>query len=187
MHVLAEDMTRLRGEILASRQARHELLAALQQETSGRRATVSRILKRFSRDVTDLARKTKANRTTCLSGLKRTVSILQRGVRTDIAGVRQAFEGLRGASHDAGGRGEKGARQAGESCGREGQQKPSLGTAPNRRASLEEKNELRGKTIEGGVETPPQTSPKRKAKHEAAGHAPRKAKARLDSSRKGKT
>jgi len=94
MGVLTNDLTRLRNEVLALRSARQGLMHDLQQETEGRRDDVSRMLANFSKDLSAVARRTKADRLGSISVLKRTVSDILTGVRTDLSGVRQAWLAL---------------------------------------------------------------------------------------------
>jgi len=94
MGVLTHDLTRLRSEILALRSARQGLIHDLERETGDRRADVSQMLANFSKTFGAVARRTKADRLGSISDLKRTVSDLLTGVRTDLSGIRQTWLGL---------------------------------------------------------------------------------------------
>jgi len=97
MGVLTDDLTRLRNEVLAWQSARQGLIHDLEQETEDRRADVSRMLAGFSKNFGAVARRTKADRLGSISDLKRTVTDLLTGVRTDLSGARHAWLAL-GAS-----------------------------------------------------------------------------------------
>lgn len=101
MGVLTHDLTRLRNEILASRSARRGLIYDLERETGDLRADVSQMLANFSKGFGAVARRTKADRLGSISDLKRTVSDLLTGVRTDLSGIRQAWFVLGTASRGA--------------------------------------------------------------------------------------
>jgi hypothetical protein len=94
MGVLTHDLTRLRNEILALRSARQGLIHDLERETGDRRADVSQMLANFSKGFGAVARRTKADRSGSISDLKRTVSGVLAGVRTDLSGIRQAWVAL---------------------------------------------------------------------------------------------
>jgi hypothetical protein len=94
MGVLTHDLTRLRNEILALRSARRGLIHDLERETGDRRANVSHMLANFSKGFGAVARRTKADRLGSISDLKRTVSDVLAGVRTDLGGVRQVWDAL---------------------------------------------------------------------------------------------
>lgn len=94
MGVLTNDLTRLRNEVLALRSARRGLIHDLERETKNRQADVFRMLADFSKGLGAVARKTRADRLRSISDLKRTVNGLQRGVRMDLGGIRQAWIAL---------------------------------------------------------------------------------------------
>lgn len=94
MGVLTDDLSRLRNEVLALRSARQRLIHDLERETEDRRADVSRTLANFSKGLSVVARRTKADRLGSISDLKRTVSDLLTGVRTDLSGIQQAWLAL---------------------------------------------------------------------------------------------
>ena len=91
MGVLTEHLTQLRKEILALRSARQGLAQVLERETEERRADVSQTLANFSKNFAARARKTKADRLSSLSDLKRTVNGLRADIHTDLNGIRQAW------------------------------------------------------------------------------------------------
>ena len=95
MHLVADGLIRLRDEILALREGRCGFLADLEQETRDRKLDVSRTLAQFSKDFAATARGTKADRQFVLSGIKRAVSDLRRGVRADLGHVQQDFVNLK--------------------------------------------------------------------------------------------
>jgi hypothetical protein len=101
MGVLTHDLTRLRNEILALRSARQTLIHDLERETGDRRTDVSQMLADFSKGLGAVARRTKADCLGSISGLKRTVSDLRTGIRTDLGGVRQAWLALGTPLHRA--------------------------------------------------------------------------------------
>jgi hypothetical protein len=101
MGVLTDDLTRLRNEVLALRSARQGLIHDLERETEDRRAGVSRMLADFSKNFGAVARRTKADRLGSISDLKRTVTDLLTGVRTDLSGIWQAPLALGTASRRA--------------------------------------------------------------------------------------
>jgi hypothetical protein len=114
MGMLTEDMTRLRNEILALRSSRQGLIHDLERETEDRQADVSRRLAHFSKGFSAVARRTKADRLGSISDLKRTVSDVLTGVRTDLSGIRQAWLVLgtdsRGAADTEGRRSQTGGK-----------------------------------------------------------------------------
>ena len=87
MGVLTNDITRLRNEILALRSAR-------QREIGDRRADVSQMLADFSKALSAVARRAKADRLGFISDLKRTVTDFLSEVRADLRGMRQAWLAL---------------------------------------------------------------------------------------------
>jgi len=86
MGILTSDMTRLCGEISASRGAREEFLKDLQDAVSGMQAG-------FRNAHAEMARKTKAERVGFVSSLKKTVFGMRTEFATDLAGARQAWFG----------------------------------------------------------------------------------------------
>jgi len=94
MGLLTEDLTRLRDEILALRSGRQGLIHDLEQESGDRHAAVSEMLADFSQGFGAFARRTKADRLGSISDLKRTISGLRAEVRTDLSGIRLAWQAL---------------------------------------------------------------------------------------------
>jgi hypothetical protein len=94
MGMLTEDMTRLRGEILALRSSRQGLIHDLVRETKDRRADVSRMLASTSEALSAVARATKADRLGSIADLKSAVTDILSGVSTDICGIRHAWLAL---------------------------------------------------------------------------------------------
>jgi hypothetical protein len=94
MGVLTHDLTRLRNEILALRSARQGLIHDLERETAERQTDVSQMLANFTKGLGAVAGRAKADRLSSISDLKRTVTDLVTGVRTDLRGIRQAWLAL---------------------------------------------------------------------------------------------
>jgi hypothetical protein len=84
--VLTNDMNRLRGEIRGLRAARKAL-------TKDRRGVVVAMQAGFRNAHAEMARRTKADLSAFVSGLRRTVSALRREVADDILGARRAWFG----------------------------------------------------------------------------------------------
>lgn len=94
MGVLTEDLTRLRNEILALRDARQALINDLERETADRRTDISHMRTDFSKRLGAVAGRTKADRLGSIADLKRTVSDLRAGIRTDLSGLRHTWLAL---------------------------------------------------------------------------------------------
>jgi hypothetical protein len=94
-------MTQLRNEILELRSARQGLVQALERGIEQRRAEVSQTLAKFSKSFAAQARRTKADRLSSLSDLKRTVEGLRAEVHTDLSSIRQTWRALHTPSHGA--------------------------------------------------------------------------------------
>jgi hypothetical protein len=94
MGVFSRDLTRLRNEIVALRSARQRLIHDLERGTRDRRTDVSQRLADLSKNLATVARTTKARCAGSISDLKRMVTDLQTGVRTDLRGIRDAWLGL---------------------------------------------------------------------------------------------
>jgi hypothetical protein len=86
MGILTDDMTRLCGEISASRGAREVFLKDL-------RYVVSEMQTGFRLAHAEMARETKAERVGFVSGLEKTVFDMRKDFATDLAGARQAWFG----------------------------------------------------------------------------------------------
>ncbi|MBZ5513737.1 MAG: hypothetical protein LAN62_02635 [Acidobacteriia bacterium] len=94
MGVLTRDLTRLRNEILTSRNTRQRLIRDLAQETVERRAGISRMLIDISKGLGTVAGRTRADRLDSISDVKRAVSGLLTEVRTDLGGIREMWLAL---------------------------------------------------------------------------------------------
>jgi hypothetical protein len=94
MGMLTHELTQLRNEILALRSARQGLIQDLELETRGRRADISQTLAHFSKGFASVAKRAKADRCGSILDLKRSVSGLLTGVRSDLRGVRQTWLAL---------------------------------------------------------------------------------------------
>ena len=131
MGVLTDDLTRLRNEILALRSARQGLIHDLERETEERRADVSRMLANFSKGFGAVAKRTKADRLGSISDLKRAVTNVLTGVRTDLGGIRQAWLALGTPSRRAAEKLEARARLgSGQPMRKEGGAKQAASDAP---------------------------------------------------------
>jgi len=91
--MLAEDMTRLCGEIVGLRSAREGMVKQLRRETEGRRQVVSDLCAQFDRTRMDLAKRNSAERGAFLSDLKRSVQGQCADMRNDLAGARRGWAG----------------------------------------------------------------------------------------------
>lgn len=83
---LTEEMTRLCGEIVALRRARHGFIRHLTQSTGAMR-------NRFRRAHLEMARRTKAERRAAINTLKKTVAGLRHEFAADLQGARRAWAG----------------------------------------------------------------------------------------------
>jgi len=161
MHGFTDSIARLHDEILVSRQARHNLLANLHQQTAARKDALCQERTRFSCDLTALARSTKDHRLTFLSDLKRSVSKLQSRVRMDIAGVRKAFMGLHVVTLKAEGESHQRASQLAEALGQGDRQSPCVMPAESYGANgKEERSEPQEMRNQDGLESVQKTRPK---------------------------
>jgi hypothetical protein len=91
--MLAEDMTRLCGEIVGLRSAREGMVKELRRETEGRRRAVSDLCAHFDRTRMELAKRNGAERGAFLSDLKRSVQGQCADMRNDLAGARRGWAG----------------------------------------------------------------------------------------------
>ena len=94
---MVEGLVRVRDEILRSRRERELLLASREEETRNRRAAVSRMLARFSRDLAGAANRGRIRRMEFLTDLRREVLRLLDGLEADCGGAREALVRLAGA------------------------------------------------------------------------------------------
>ncbi len=93
MEILTTDMTRLCGEISALRGARVALMQDLEHGAKNLKETVSAMKADFHHAQTDMARKTKAERTVFVSSLQKAVSRMRKDFSTDLAGAHRAWFG----------------------------------------------------------------------------------------------
>lgn len=93
MGVLTDHMTRLTGEIVSMREARHTLNRNLAQEATFRAHAVRRMCDNFFTERTAAAREHKKERLAFVDTIQRMVSAHRNAVRSDLAGVRQAWAG----------------------------------------------------------------------------------------------
>jgi hypothetical protein len=91
--MMTDDMTRLRGEILAMRKARGSLMNDLQHETKSRGKAITQLCSHFGHARTMMAKRTKHARLVFLNNLKRSVGAQRRDMRNDLAGARRAWAG----------------------------------------------------------------------------------------------
>lgn len=92
---LTGDMTRLREEINAARDARLSLIRGTKYAMAAMRADVAAMKAGFHNDRLDMARHSQKERSALLNGLKKTVRGLRKEVVSDLAGVRRAWSGKR--------------------------------------------------------------------------------------------
>jgi hypothetical protein len=83
---LTEEMTRLCGEIVSMRSARHGFVKDLSHHVATMKAN-------FRRARLDMARKTKAERRAAVNHLKKTVAGLRQEFAADLQGARKAWAG----------------------------------------------------------------------------------------------
>ena len=94
---MVDGLFRVRDEILRLRRERELLLASREEETRDRRAAVSRMLARFSRDLAETANRGRIRRMDFLTDLRREVLRLLDGLEADCGGAREALVRLAGA------------------------------------------------------------------------------------------
>ncbi len=94
---MVEGLFRVHDEILRLRRERELLLASREEETRDRRAAVSRMLTRFSRDLAEAAGRGRIRRMDFLADLRREVLRLLDGLEADCGGAREALVRLAGA------------------------------------------------------------------------------------------
>ncbi len=81
-----DDMTRLCGEIVATRTARNTFVKDLTHDVAAMRANLRRAQK-------DMARKTRAERRAAMAHLKKTVGGMRHAFAADLEGARRAWAG----------------------------------------------------------------------------------------------
>ena len=91
--MLADDMTRLCGEIVGLRRSREGMVKQLRSETEGRRQAVSDLCAQFDSARMDLAKRNSAERGAFLNDLKRSVQAQCSDMRNDLAGARRGWAG----------------------------------------------------------------------------------------------
>ena len=94
--MLADDMTRLCGEILALREAREGIIAGLTRGAMGRRQALSEMKAGFRNAHTEMARRSKADRVSFLLDLNKKVGHLRQETASDLQGARLAWSGKSG-------------------------------------------------------------------------------------------
>ena len=98
---MVEGLFRVRDEILRLRRERELLLASLEEDTRERRAAVSRMLARFSRDLAGAADRGRIRRMEFLTDLRREVLRLLDRLEADCGGAREALVRLAEARSSA--------------------------------------------------------------------------------------
>jgi len=100
MGILTSGMTRLHGEVVASRHARETIMKDLARGTTDLRKAVTGMLGAFHSSHARMARQNKADCTrflkgveTTVHGLKMTVAGLRKEFAGDLAGARRAWQG----------------------------------------------------------------------------------------------
>ncbi len=91
--MLADDMTRLCGEIVGLRRSREGMVKQLRRDTEGRRTAVSDLCAHFNRSRMELAKQNAAERRANLNELRRSVQRQCLDVRNDLAGARRGWAG----------------------------------------------------------------------------------------------
>ena len=94
---MVEGLFRVRDEILRLRRERELLMAGREQDTRNRRAAVSRMLARFSRDLAGAADRGRIRRMDFLTDLREGILCLLDGLEADCGGAREALVRLAGA------------------------------------------------------------------------------------------
>ncbi|MBI4595180.1 MAG: hypothetical protein HY730_02250 [Candidatus Tectomicrobia bacterium] len=100
MGILTEDMTRLRSEIGAMKNARKTLMNELTRETKSREQIVSNMLARFSNAQVEKTKQINHDLSIFINNLRQNVAGVQREVRERITGFRVDIQGARQAWHD---------------------------------------------------------------------------------------
>lgn len=111
MGTFTDDMTRLRSEITASRDARGMLMQDLALGAAGLAKGVTKMMGEFHTSNAQMARKTHADCAKFLAGveqavkgIKKSVAGLQADVAADLRGGREAWRGGRAARRNRGAR-----------------------------------------------------------------------------------
>jgi len=90
---ITNDMTRLRGEIDTLRGARGALMQELARGARDLANTVLVMRAGFDTDHTAMAKKTRKDRGSCVSGIKKQVSKMRKENAADLNGARKAWSG----------------------------------------------------------------------------------------------
>ena len=90
---ITNDMTRLRGEVDALRGARGALMQELARGARDLAATVSAMRAGFDAAHTAMAKKTRRDRVSYVTGIKKQVSKMRKENAADLAGARNAWLG----------------------------------------------------------------------------------------------
>jgi hypothetical protein len=98
---LSRALTGIRDEILALRAERQRFLYGLQLETKDRKRVVSRMLARFSENLSEIARRRRDVWMVFLPDLKQTVFRRRQETRDTLGGAREAFSSLGSTSPSA--------------------------------------------------------------------------------------
>jgi hypothetical protein len=101
MGSMVEGLFRVRDEILRLRRERELLLAIREEEARNRRAAVSRMLARFSRDLVGAADRGRVRRMDFLTDLRQGILRLLDRLEADCGGAREALVRLAGARSSA--------------------------------------------------------------------------------------
>jgi hypothetical protein len=89
--MLTDDMTRLRGSILALRNMRSTMMNELEQGNRTRKRAVSDLCRHFHSARASMARRTKAERMTRLQNLKQVVNAHRQSMQSDLTGARKIW------------------------------------------------------------------------------------------------
>ena len=91
--LIADNIAVLRNEIVALRQKREEMMVGLARQTRDRRKAVAGLCASFGKDLAGLTRRTRADRTRFLDGIRSSVAGCRRAVRQDLVAARAAWTG----------------------------------------------------------------------------------------------
>ena len=91
--MIADDMTRLCGEIVSMRSRRGQLLEELAAGSNDLRRSMSDLCRHFDSDRATMARETRADRGAFLHTLRNHVNQHLRETRSDLTGVRRTWAG----------------------------------------------------------------------------------------------
>ncbi len=91
--MIAQDMTRLSGEIAGLHAKRAAMVSGLTRESRDRSAAVAALCTRLSETRSEMAKKTKSERAAFMNQLKHEVNTVRRAVAMDLAEVRRVWSG----------------------------------------------------------------------------------------------